>query len=125
MELSLFFRSVLEQDLCPVVPCSLNHEIIYMNPAAAERYAHSGGASLIGQSLLSCHNGASRDKIEKVVAWFAASPQHNRVFTFHNETENKDVYMIALRGQDGTLAGYYEKHEYRTPEAAALYQMDD
>ena len=24
--------------------------------------------------------------------------------------------MIALRDEDGTLIGYYEKHEYRTPE---------
>lgn len=121
MERSKFFKSVLDQDQCAVVICNLEHEIIYMNPAATERYAKSGGAELVGKSLLDCHNARSVEMIEKVVAWFKESKAHDRVYTFRNEKENKDVYMIALRDEDGTLIGYYEKHEYRNVETGEMY----
>ena len=40
-----------------------------------------------------------------------------------DDKENKDVYMIALRDDDGTLIGYYEKHEYRDMETMSLYDF--
>lgn len=121
--LSAYFKSVIEQDRCAVVICNLKHEIIYMNPAAVERYAKRGGAALVGKSLLDCHNPQSVALIEKVTAWFAGSAEHNIVYTYHNEKENKDVYMVALRDEKGTLIGYYEKHEYRDAEQGALYDL--
>lgn len=121
MELSKFFKSVIDQDLCAVVICNPEHEIIYMNPAAVARYAKRGGAELIGKSLLNCHNEKSVEKIHKVLDWFRESKEHNRIYTFHNEKENKDVYMVALRDEDGTLIGYYEKHEYRNVETSEMY----
>ena len=123
MDLSPYFRSIMEQDLCAVVICNLEHEIIYMNPAAAERYAKRGGAQLVGKSLLDCHNPHSNEIIKKVVAWFGESADHNRIYTFHNDKENKDVYMVALRDDAGTLIGYYEKHEYRDCETEGLYHF--
>lgn len=123
MDLSPYFRSIIEQDLCAVVICNLEHEIIYMNPAAADRYAKRGGAQLVGKSLLDCHNPHSNEIIKKVVAWFGESADHNRIYTFHNDKENKDVYMVALRDDVGTLIGYYEKHEYRDRETEELYHF--
>ena len=38
MELSLYFKSIVDQDQCPVVICDLDHQIIYMNPGAKARY---------------------------------------------------------------------------------------
>jgi len=125
MELAEYFRSVLEQDPAAVVICNLEHEIIYMNPAAVKRYARRGGRALLGQSLLKCHSAKSRGLIEQVVAWFAASPAHNRIYTSRNAKENKDVYMVALRSADGGLIGYYEKHEYRNVETGRLYDFAD
>ena len=121
--LSQYFKSIIDQDRCAVVICNLAHEIIYMNPAAAERYAKRGGAALVGQSLLECHNAQSVEQIGKVVAWFAESTDDNSIYTFRNEKENKDVYMVALRDEDGTLIGYYEKHEYRDEETRARYDF--
>ncbi len=125
MELAAYFQSVLEQDPAAVVICNLQHEIIYMNPAAIARYAKRGGRQLLGKSLLDCHGPASRDMIAKVLAWFAASPTHNRIYTSYNPKENKDVYMVALRSAQGELIGYYEKHEYRNPEQGRLYDFAD
>ena len=81
-----------------------------MNPAAVNSYAKRGGDKLIGRSLLDCHNQESRDKIQKVVDWFAADESHNH------------VYMVALR-EEGRLIGYYEKHEYRNSETMKQYDL--
>ncbi len=123
MELTTYFRSIIEQDKCPVVICNLEHEIIYMNPAAIARYHKSGGDKLIGTSLLNCHNDRSCEIIKKVIAWFEESTEHNIIYTFHNTKENKDVYMVALRDENGALIGYYEKHEYRDTETDTLYNF--
>ena len=123
--LANLFRSALEQDRAAVVMCDLSHTIVYMNPAAKARYARHGGAELVGKSLLACHSPASGETIRRVVAWFSASPGHNLVYTFRNVKENKDVYMVALRDGDGTLIGYYEKHEYRDAETMPLYDMPE
>lgn len=123
MELTAYLKSVLEQDRAAVVICNLEHIILYMNPAAIKRYEKSGGGALLGKSLLDCHNQKSNEAIRRVLAWFAASPEHNLMYTFHNEKENKDVYMVALRAEDGKLIGYYEKHEYRNPETMPCYDF--
>ena len=123
MDLLPFFRSVLEQDRCAVVLCDLEHTIIYMNPAAGERYAKNGGMALVGKSLLDCHSPKANEMIKKVAAWFGESREHNLIYTFRNEKENKDVYMVALRDEDGKLIGYYEKHEYRDRETMGLYDF--
>lgn len=123
MELLQYFKSIIDEDLCAVVICNLQHEIIYMNPSAITRYCKSGGEKLIGKSLLDCHNPKSAEIIGKVIDWFRISKENNRIYTFHNKKENKDVYMVALRKDDGELIGYYEKHEYRTPETAKLYDF--
>lgn len=121
--LEQMFKSVLEQERASVVLCDLSHTIVYMNPAAVKSYDKWGGASLVGKSLLNCHNPKSGEIIEKVVAWFQESPDHNMIYTFRNEKQNKDVYMVALRDEDKNLIGYYEKHEYRNIETAKTYDF--
>lgn len=124
MDLAPYFKSVVDQDRCPVVLCDLDHTIIYMNPAAVKRYDKRGGIALVGQSLLNCHNPKSNEMIERVVAWFQADQTHNLIYTFRNDKENKDVYMAALRDESGTLIGYYEKHEYRDRETMKRYDFE-
>lgn len=122
MELTQFFKGVLDQDRAPVVICDLHHTIIYMNPAAVERYKKHG--DLLGSSLLDCHSPNSNGMIKRVVEWFNADNAHNIVFTFRNDKENKDVYMVALRDESGKLIGYYEKHEHRSAETMPLYDIN-
>lgn len=124
MELSSYFKSIIDQDRSAVVICDLQHTIIYMNPAAIARYSQSGGAQLVGKSLLDCHNAKSGELINQVISWFEKSKDNNIIYTFRNEKENKDVYMVALRDDDGALIGYYEKHEYRSAETMKLYDFE-
>lgn len=123
MDLKPFFKSVLDGDKSPVVICDLEHTVIYMNPSACQRYEKQGGEKLLGKSLLACHNAKSAEIINKVISWFKESGENNRIYTFRNDKENKDVYMIALRDDNGELIGYYEKHEYRNRETDSLYNF--
>ena len=111
------YKSIIDQDTAPVVVCSMDSVILYMNPAAAKRYHKD----LTGKNLKACHNSKSNVTIDKVLSWFGESPENNIIFTYHNEKENKDVYMVALRDGDGSLIGYYEKHECRNRETKEPY----
>lgn len=117
--LNKLFKSILEQDTAPIVVCDMDNIIVYMNSSAIERYHND----LTGSNLKDCHNAKSNEMIEKVLAWFKESKGNNIIYTYHNEKENKDVYMVALRDDDGTLIGYYEKHEYRSRETDTLYNF--
>ena len=124
MNLTPFIKSVLDQDRAPVVLCDLEHTIVYMNKAAALRHEKRGGYNLVGQSLMGCHSPQSQELINKVLSWFSESPDNNIIFESRNEEENKDVYMVALRDDDGKLIGYYEKHEYRNRETMKFYDFE-
>lgn len=115
--------SVLEQERAPVVLCDLEHTIVYMNRAAEKKYEREGGKALVGSSLLACHSAKANEIINKVLSWFAESESNNMIYTFRNDKENKDVYMVALRDESGKLIGYYEKHEYRNREQAEKYDF--
>lgn len=119
MNINTFFKSVIDADKAPVVICDLEHTVVYMNPSAVARYK----TDITGKSIKSCHNADSNEKIDRVVAWFAKSTENNSVYISHKDKDNRDVYMVALRNENGELIGYYEKHEYRNKETAELYKM--
>lgn len=121
MDISRLFKSVIDQDDAPIVICDPQNVIVYMNPAARERYKKHG--ELTGKSISDCHNADSNEKMARVIEWFKADKTHNKVYTFRNDKENKDVYMIALRDDKGELIGYYEKHVYRTNEIMKKYDL--
>ncbi len=118
MDVNSFFKSVIDSDTAPVVICDLQHTVVYMNPASVARYK----VDMTGKSIKNCHNTDSNAKIDRIVAWFTKSKDNNIVHTYHNQGANKDVYMVALRDDNGTLIGYYEKHEYRNKETEKLHK---
>ncbi len=119
MDINMFYKSVLDADDAPVVICDLNYNVVYMNPASINYYKKS----IVGESIFTCHNSASNEKIEQVVNWFKESQDNNTIYTYHNEKQNKDVYMIALRDENKNLIGFYEKHEFRNKETKGLYEI--
>ena len=116
--LNKLLKSVLNQDRAPVVVCDIDDIIVYMNESAVKRY-HS---DLTGKSIKDCHPQKANEMIDRVVSWFKKSGDNNIMYTYRNDEENKDVYMVALRDDNGMLIGYYEKHEYRNRETVGLYQ---
>jgi PAS domain-containing protein len=81
------------------------HIIRYMNKAAIAYY--SEGESLIGRSLLDCHNEQSQQQIIEILAAMQAG-EEERLIT---DNEEHRIYMRAVRGADGQLLGYYERYE--------------
>ena len=120
INLNCFFKSIIYSDTAPIVICDLENTVVYMNPASIACY----NMDITGKSIKQCHNADSNAKIDKVVAWFNESKDNNIVFTYHSEKENKDVYMVALRDDNGILIGYYEKHENRNKETAEIYNLE-
>ena len=113
------FKSILEQDKAPIVVCNMQSIVVYMNPSAIARYK----INLTGRSIKDCHPKEANEKIDLVLEWFKKSTENNIVYTYRNDKENKDVYMVALRDDVGALIGYYEKHEYRNIETKRLYDI--
>lgn len=116
--LNKLLKSALDQDTAPVVVCDMDDTIVYMNPSAIGHYHKD----LTGGNIKDCHPPKANEMIDKVLDWFKQSKDNNIIYTYRNDKENKDVYMVALRDDDGTLIGYYEKHEYRNRETVGLYQ---
>ncbi len=119
--ISQFFKSIIDQDTAPIVVCDTESVIVYMNPSAIKRYHRA----LTGKSLKDCHNAKSNEAIDRVCAWFGKNKNNNIIFTYHNDKENKDVYMVALRDDDGNWIGYYEKQEFKNAETAVPYEALD
>lgn len=115
--LNKLLKSIADQDTAPIVVCDTDSVIVYMNPSAVRRYHRD----LTGCSLKDCHNAKSNEMIEKVLAWFGKDKSNNIIFTYHSAKENKDVYMVALRDDNGKLIGYYEKQVFKDLETAAPY----
>lgn len=125
MEIMSFLKSVVDNDTDAVVVCDLSHTMCYLNPAAVKRYEKRGGAALIGKSVLDCHNEHSRRMIDLVIEWYQKDASHNVVFLGFQEKRQEDLYMIALRDEQGKLIGYYEKHACRTRDEAKPYNLFD
>ncbi len=117
--MSELFKSVFESDRAPIVICDLSHTVVYMNKAAIKKYK----CNIMGESIFSCHNEKSNEMIKKVVEWFLKNENNNIIYTYRNDVENKDVYMVALRDENKKLIGYYEKHEFRNAEIMKLYDF--
>ena len=41
MEISAYFKSIVDQDICAVVICDTQHRIIYMNPSAVKPVSYT------------------------------------------------------------------------------------
>lgn len=113
MELNVYFKSIIDQDTAPIVICDAGHTIIYMNPAAVARYKKRRGENLVGRSILDCNNENSQKMIIDITEGFKANSIEDVFFTYHNKKDNRNVFMVALRDENGEFIGYYEKHEYK------------
>lgn len=112
MELDKFFKGIVDADYQPVVICNPDHKIIYLNPAAKARYEKDGN-TLVGKSILCCHNERSQEIIKQNVLKMQSDKNVNMIFETHSTRNggNNDVYTAAIRDENGVFIGYYEKFE--------------
>jgi nitrogen-specific signal transduction histidine kinase len=89
----------------PVLVVDTKHRVVYMNRAAAEHY--TGGRTLMGTSLLDCHNENSRKVMIEVLDALREGAEERQI----SESDGMRIYMRAVRDESGELVGYYERYE--------------
>jgi len=97
--------AILDSLKDPLLFADTEHITRYMNKAAIAYY--SEGESLIGRSLLDCHNEQSQQQIVEILAAMEAG-EEERLIT---DNEEHRIYMRAVRGAGGQVLGYYERYE--------------
>ena len=97
--------AILDSLKAPLLFADTEHMIRYMNKAAIAYYDE--GRSLLGRSLLDCHNEQSQQQIIEILAAMQAG-EEERLIT---DNEEHRIYMRAVRGPDGQVVGYYERYE--------------
>jgi transcriptional regulator with PAS, ATPase and Fis domain len=103
-----FYDVLLDSIKNPIVFCDMNDIMLYMNTSAVSHYGTRGGKSLIGQSVLDCHNPVSGKMIAEIKERFLAEPELDEVMI----TDNKKyrIWMRAVR-ENGQVIGYFERYE--------------
>ena len=99
--------AILDSLKSPLLFADTTHVVRYMNKAAIAHYR--GGDRLLGTSLLECHNAESQGLIVEILAAMEEG-EHERLIS---ESDERRVYMRAVRSPEGKLLGYYEWYEPR------------
>ena len=97
----------------PILFADTGHVTRYMNNAAMAYYEE--GESLIGRSLLDCHNERSQQMMIDILAAMYDG-EEERLIT---DDEKHRIYMRAVRDAGGCLLGYYERYEPPAPRTDA------
>ncbi len=97
--------AVLESLKEPVLVADTDHVVRYMNPAAVAHY--TGGGTLLGTSLLDCHNERSNAIIRETLEAFHAGEDERLI----SASPERRIYMRAARDESGDVVGYYERYE--------------
>ena len=97
--------AILDSLKAPILFADTEHVTRYMNEAAIAHY--TGGESLIGRSLLDCHNERSQQMMIEILAAMREG-EEERIIT---DDKERRIYMRAVRDVDGHLLGYYERYE--------------
>jgi PAS domain-containing protein len=101
-----FLSALVDSLKDPVLVADTEHTIFYMNRAAIAHYKE--GESLLGRSLLECHNDRSCGLIVEILAAMQQQGLEEQLIT---DDEEHRIFMRAVREPGGRLIGYYERYE--------------
>ena len=122
IELFEFFKGIIDSEKGPIVICNLDYRIIYVNPKADIYY--SSASPLCGKLLTTLMDEEMMSKVVMSVEWFKEDKKNNKVFVLHDNKNNMDMYILAIRNDKGELLGFYGRREYRTPDQGKEFDLD-
>ena len=108
-----FMAAILDSLKAPVLVADPEHVTRYMNKAAIAYYEE--GESLIGRSLLDCHNEQSQQMMIEILAAMHEGLEEQLI----TDNEKHRIYMRVVRDEAGQVLGYYERYEPPKAEAQA------
>jgi DUF438 domain-containing protein len=97
--------AILDSLKAPVLFADTGHVTRYMNKAAIAHYEE--GESLIGRSLLDCHNERSQQMMIEILAAMHDGLEEQLI----TDNEEERIFMRVVRDADGSVLGYYERYE--------------
>jgi PAS domain-containing protein len=103
---AMFLAAILDSLKDPVLVADTEHVTRYMNKAAIAYYEE--GESLIGRSLLACHNPQSQQMMVDILAAMQHDELDEQLIT---DNEKHRIYMRVVRDGQGQVLGYYERYE--------------
>jgi PAS domain-containing protein len=102
---STLMAAILDSLKDPILFADVEHVTRYMNKAAIAYYDE--GETLIGRSLLDCHNERSQQMMIEILAEMHQGLEE-RLITDNDEHR---IYMRVVRDAGGKVLGYYERYE--------------
>jgi PAS domain-containing protein len=110
----MLLTAILDSLKDPILVADTGHVVRYLNKTAIEFY--EGGESLIGSSLLDCHNERSQQMMAEILAQMYEGLTEQLI----TDDEEHQIYMRVVRGPDGEVLGYYERYEPPKAENRAM-----
>ena len=100
------YKALLNAYPYEIVYVDREHTVRWMNKVAERRYQ---GRVQIGQSIFNCHNESSRKKIEEFLR--RADEGADEMYEAYNKKTTEREFFVPVRAEDGTVIGYFERHE--------------
>jgi PAS domain-containing protein len=97
--------AILDSLKDPILVADTEHVTLYMNKAAIAYYEE--GESLLGRSLLDCHNQRSQQMMIEILAAMHDGLEEQLI----TDNEEHRIFMRVVRDADGQVLGYYERYE--------------
>ena len=97
--------AILDSLKDPILFADTEHVTRYMNKAAVAHYEE--GESLIGRSLLDCHNQRSQQMMIEILAEMHEGLDERLI----TDDDEHRIFMRVVRDPDGQVLGYYERYE--------------
>ena len=122
IDLTDFFKGIVDSEEGPIVICNLDYRIVYVNPKADVYYEPV--KPLAGKLLATLMDEEMMSKVVMSVEWFKEDVKNNKVFALHDKVNNMDMYILAIRNSKNELIGFYGRREDRTPEQGKEFDLD-
>jgi PAS domain-containing protein len=122
MDMTEFFKGIVDTEEGPIVICDLDYKIIYINPTAEAHYKR--GSEMVGKHLELFLDEEMMSKVCMTLEWFKEDEKNNHVFALHDNAHNWDMYMLAIRNSGKKLIGFYGRLEKRTPDTSKEFDID-
>lgn len=122
MDMTEFFKGIVDTEEDPIVICDLDYKIIYVNPSAIEYYKKAG--EMTGKHLHTFLDDEMMSKVTMTLEWFKEDEKNNHVFALHDDVNNHDMYMLAIRNAKKKLIGFYGRVESRNPDTSKVFDID-
>ena len=122
IDLTDFFKGIVDSEEGPIVICNLDYRIVYVNPKADVYYETV--KPLTGRLLATLMDEEMMSKVVMSVEWFKEDVKNNKVFALHDKVNNMDMYILSIRNSKNELIGFYGRREDRTPDPGKEFDLD-